>query len=120
MSGEASRSLEMLQTLTHNAVLEHRYDDAGFFLWSLCKEAVVAAGDRPSTEALREFDRLRRTATQYFAYHSIHTYTDEPFTALTPDAVFNISRFLLSSFLKVFVSPSNPAHHTGTSMSVFL
>ena len=27
-------------------------------------------------------------------------YTDEPFTALTPDAVFNIARFLLSWLLK--------------------
>ena len=69
-------------------------------MWNLAKEHLVAAGERPTTEALRDFERLRRTAGQYYGYHSIHKYTDEPFTALTPDAVFNTSRFLLSSLLK--------------------
>jgi intraflagellar transport protein 122 len=99
-AGMASKSLEMLRTLTHNAVLEHRYNDAGHYLWTLAKEMLATAPERPSSETLKEFDRCRRTAEQYYAYHSIHKYTDEPFTALTPDTVFNISRALLSQLLR--------------------
>jgi len=99
-AGQAGRSLELLRTLTHNAVLEHRYEAAGHYLWLLAKESLVAAGERPSAQALDDFFRQRRTADQYFSYQSIHKYTDEPFTALTPDTVFNISRFLLSWPLK--------------------
>jgi intraflagellar transport protein 122 len=99
-AGHASRSLEMLRTLTHNAVLEHRYNDAGQYLWSLAKETLATAPDRPSREVLEEFDRCRRTAEQYYAYHSVHKYTDEPFTALTPDTVFNIARTLLAQLLR--------------------
>lgn len=31
----------------------------------------------------------------YYAYHSIQRYTDEPFTSHLPEALFNISRYLL-------------------------
>lgn len=99
-AGQASKSLELLRTLTHNAVLEHRYNDAGHYLWTLAKETLATAPERPGREVLEEFDRCRRTAEQYYAYHSVHKYTDEPFTALTPDTVFNISRALLAQLLR--------------------
>jgi len=99
-AGDGERSLQMLRTLTHNAVLEHRYHDAGHYLWTLAQELLSTAPERPSQDALREFDKCRRTSEQYYAYHSIHKYTDEPFTALTPDTVFNISRTLLSQLLR--------------------
>ena len=99
-AGQASSSLELLRTLTHNAVLEHRYHDAGMNLWNLAKETLATAPDRVPPETMKEFERCRRTSEQYYAYHSIHKYTDEPFTALTPDTVFNISRALLSQLLR--------------------
>lgn len=49
---------------------------------------------------MEAFFKYRRMADQYYSYQSIHKYTDEPFTALTPDTVFNISRFLLSWLIK--------------------
>ena len=49
---------------------------------------------------MREFERCRRSADHYFAYHSIHKYTEEPFTALASDTVFNIARFLLCWLLR--------------------
>ena len=49
-------------TLTHNAVLEHRYNDAGHYLWTLAKELLATAPERPSQDTLKEFDRCRRTA----------------------------------------------------------
>jgi len=99
-AGQPSKALELLRTLTHNAVLEHRYEAAGKYLWLLARETLVCAGERPSHADLDAFFRARRTSDQYYAYQSIHKYTDEPFTALTPDTVFNISRFLLSWLLK--------------------
>ena len=136
-AGLASRSLELLRTLTHNAVLEHRYHDAGHHLWTLAKETLATAPEKMPPDVVKEFDRCRRTAEQYSACtcrismrwshkppllpvvrcsrqpafvgsvflsqppdHSIHKYTDEPFTALTPDTVFNISRALLAQLLR--------------------
>ena len=99
-AGQAERSLELLRTLTHNAVLEHRYHDAGHYLWTLAKETLATAPERIPPETIKEFERCRRTAEQYSAYHSIHKYTDEPFTALTPDTVFNIARALLAQLLR--------------------
>lgn len=49
---------------------------------------------------MEEFFKSRRTSDLYYSYQSIHKYTNEPFTTLSSDTVFNISRFLLSSLLK--------------------
>ena len=104
-AGQASKSLELLRTLTHNAVLEarvwrsssgpehcrccccsrpafdpprgqHRYNDAGHYLWTLAKETLATAPERPSKETLKEYEECRRTAEQYYGYHSIHKCTD--------------------------------------------
>ena len=101
-AGQSHKSLELLRTLTHNAVLEHRYNDAGQYLWNLAKETLATAPEngRIPAATLKEFDKCRRTAEQYYAYHSIHKYTDEPFTALTPDTVFNISRATITAFAR--------------------
>jgi len=99
-AGQSSKSLELLRTLTHNAVLENRYEAAGHYLWLLAKETLMAVGDRPTNQDVEAFFKYRRMADQYYSYQSIHKYTDEPFTALTPDTVFNISRFLLSWLIK--------------------
>jgi len=99
-AGQPGQCRKLLQSLAHNAVLEHRYHDAGRYLWTLAKEGIVSAGEVPTAADREEFERSRQRADYYFGYHSIHKYTDEPFTALTPDTVFNISRFLLSWLLK--------------------
>ena len=92
----------MLETLTHNAVVEHRFPDAAYYLHLLSTERLGLAcqSGPPSAAQLREYEASRRTAEQYFAYASVQKYTDEPFTALTPDTVFNIARYLLSWLLR--------------------
>ena len=93
--------MAMLRTLTHNAVVQRRYHDAAHHLWLLASEQLGSYGDEmPPRAAQKEFERCRRTSDQYFAYNSVHKYTDDPFTALTPDTVFNISRFLLNDLFK--------------------
>ena len=44
---------------------------------------------------LEKFHDYQRRGDMYFAYHSIQRYTDEPFTSHLPEALFNISRYLL-------------------------
>lgn len=41
----------------------------------------------------------------YFGYHNVFRYTDEPFTSLVPDALFNICRFLMSASMKSKEAP---------------
>ena len=79
----------MLETLTHNAVVEHRFPDAAYYLHLLATERLGFAcrAGPPSAAQLREYEASRRTAEQYYAYASVQKYTDEPFTALTPDTV---------------------------------
>lgn len=52
-AGQSSKSLELLRTLTHNAVLENRYEAAGHYLWLLAKETLMAVGERPTNQARR-------------------------------------------------------------------
>ena len=101
-AGQGEQSLRMLETLTHNAVVEHRFPDAAYYLHLLSTERLGLAcqSGPPSAAQLREYEASRRTAEQYFAYASVQKYTDEPFTALTADTVFNIARYLLSWLLR--------------------
>ena len=71
-AGQPGQCSKLLQSLAHNAVLEHRYHDAGRYLWTLAKEGLVAAGEVPSAAEREEFVRHRQRADYYFGYHSIH------------------------------------------------
>lgn len=101
-AGHGEQSLRMLETLTHNAVVEHRFPDAAYYLHLLATERLGFAcrSGPPSAAQLREYEASRLTAEQYYAYASVQKYTDEPFTALTPDTVFNIARYLLAWLLR--------------------
>lgn len=43
---------------------------------------------------LARFTSLRRLASIYYAYHTIHCYLREPFTSSPPMTLFNTSRFV--------------------------
>ena len=53
-----------------------------------------------SSEMLARFREHQRKASIYYAYHTIQRYTDEPFTSYMPEALFNISRYLLHELVK--------------------
>jgi hypothetical protein len=88
----------VLQALAHNAVLERRYADAGLQLWRLASATLLRQTSQlkdgaemgPARDA---FDKARRKADFYFAYSSIYKYTDEPFTALTPEVSVGLVRW---------------------------
>lgn len=96
-------SLQMIEKLTHNAVVERRFKDAANYFWRLALELVSVPPPKDLTpeEALRRNERLtenfwelRRRADIYYAYSYIHAYIQEPFTTLLPENVFNCALYL--------------------------
>ncbi|XP_069142693.1 intraflagellar transport protein 122 homolog isoform X2 [Argopecten irradians] len=98
-AGLQTEAVKVLEQLTHNAVLESRFNDAGYYFWKLSMQCLDIAKviDDPDKkeEMLNKFHDYQRKADMYYAYHSIQRYTDEPFTSHLPEALFNISRYLL-------------------------
>ena len=126
-AGRPDKSNRMLESLTHSAVVEMRYEDAAFYFWLLSKEyhtglreegvrgkrmsgahggagrtaaAHEGGGEHIMTPLYRmlqqKFRHCQLQAELYYAYGYIHQYVHEPFTPLQPEAVFNLSRFLVS------------------------
>lgn len=96
-AGLQTEAVKVLEQLTHNAVLESRFNDAGYYFWKLSIQCLDIAREEPDKreEMLEKFHDYQRRADMYYAYHSIQRYTDEPFTSHLPEALFNISRYLL-------------------------
>lgn len=96
-AGLQSEAVKVLEQLTHNAVIENRFNDAGYYFWKLSIQCLDIAKDEPEKkeEMLQKFNDFQRKADMYYAYHSIQRYTDEPFTSHLPEALFNIARYLL-------------------------
>ena len=61
------------------------------------KSKAVAAPVKTDASSvwLSKWDRYRLLSELYYAYHAIHRYTEEPFTSLTPDALFHSAQFIL-------------------------
>jgi len=83
-AGCPENSMKMLQQLTYNAVVEHRFVDASYYYHLL------------ANENWKEFDKYRRLSRLYYAYSSIYEYVDEPFTTYMPESLFNVARYLLN------------------------
>ena len=67
---------------------------------SISIQLFVSANDASTTnDMLRKFQEFQKKASIYYAYHTIQRYTDEPFTSYMPEALFNISRFLMHELL---------------------
>ena len=54
---------------------------------------------------LAKFYEFQTKANIYHAYHTIQRYTDEPFTSYMPEALFNISRYLMHELLNESAVP---------------
>ncbi|XP_052282617.1 intraflagellar transport protein 122 homolog isoform X3 [Dreissena polymorpha] len=96
-AGLQAEAVKVLEQLTHNAVIESRFNDAGYYFWKLSIQCLDIAREEPDKmeEMLPKFYDFQKKADMYYAYHSIQRYTDEPFTSHLPEALFNISRYLL-------------------------
>eukprot|EP00051_Salpingoeca_urceolata_P027998 m.484376 g.484376 ORF g.484376 m.484376 type:complete len:1206 (+) comp23337_c0_seq1:143-3760(+) len=108
-AGQEQKAIEVLEVLTHNAVLENRFDDAATYFWQLGQSAADALAAAASEDDISEssdpddvfqakMDDYLRKAELYHAYHGIQRYIDEPFTSHMPESLFNMARFLLQQF----------------------
>ena len=101
MAGRPDEAFRVLQELTHNAVNESRFDDASYYYWILAMQDLDMANQAEDpSELLEKFREHHNKSSIYYAYHTIQRYTDEPFTSYMPEALFNISRYLLHELNK--------------------
>uniref|UniRef100_A0A667Z4L2 Intraflagellar transport protein 122 homolog n=1 Tax=Myripristis murdjan TaxID=586833 RepID=A0A667Z4L2_9TELE len=98
-AGQETKAVKVLEQLTHNAVVESRFNDAGYYYWMLSMQCLDIS-DEQKHEMLKKFERFQRLAELYHVYHSIQRYTDEPFSSHVPETLFNICRFLLNNLTK--------------------
>ncbi|KAM9657208.1 intraflagellar transport protein 122 homolog isoform 1-T1 [Morphnus guianensis] len=101
-AGRQSEAVRVLEQLTHNAVVESRFNDAAYYYWMLSMQCLDIAqeNEQQKTEMLQKFHHFQHLAEVYHVYHSIQRYTEEPFSFHLPETLFNISRFLLHSLTK--------------------
>uniref|UniRef100_A0A8C4EM69 Intraflagellar transport protein 122 homolog n=1 Tax=Dicentrarchus labrax TaxID=13489 RepID=A0A8C4EM69_DICLA len=98
-AGRQNEAVKVLEQLTHNAVVENRFNDAGYYYWMLSMQCLDIARDQRE-EMLKKFERFQHLAELYHVYRSIQRYTDEPFSSHMPETLFNICRFLLNNLTK--------------------
>ncbi|XP_076122170.1 intraflagellar transport protein 122 homolog [Alosa pseudoharengus] len=101
-AGRQAEAVRVLEQLTHNAVVESRFNDASYYYWMLAMQCLDIARDNEDKkeEMLKKFHRFQMLAELYHVYHSIHRYTEDPFSSHMPETLFNISRFLLHHLTK--------------------
>ncbi|KAK2897463.1 intraflagellar transport protein 122 homolog [Channa argus] len=101
-AGKQNEAVKVLEQLTHNAVVENRFNDAAYYYWMLSMQCLDIAreSEEQRDEMLRKFERFQHLAELYHVYRSIQRYTDEPFSSHMPDTLFNICRFLLNNLTK--------------------
>ena len=70
-------AVKVLEQLTHNAVWESRFNDAGYYFWKLSMQCLELATEKPEKKAemLEKFHDYQRRAEMYYVYHSIQRYT---------------------------------------------
>ncbi|KAM6126231.1 intraflagellar transport protein 122 homolog isoform 2-T2 [Phoenicopterus ruber ruber] len=101
-AGRQSEAVRVLEQLTHNAVVESRFNDAAYYYWMLSMQCLDIAqeNEQQKSEMLQKFHHFQHLAEVYHVYHSVQRYTEEPFSFHLPETLFNISRFLLHSLTK--------------------
>jgi intraflagellar transport protein 122 len=98
-AGRSDQALAVLQQLAHNAVREDRFADASYYFWRLALQHVAAPRSEESpaarAAALAQYAACRARAELYYAFNPLHRSSTDPFTALMPEALFNMARYLL-------------------------
>ncbi|KDR19634.1 hypothetical protein L798_06155, partial [Zootermopsis nevadensis] len=97
-AGRPDEAFRVLHQLTLNAVSESRFQDAGYYHWVLARQCLDIANQNEDhrMEMINKFFEHEKYACIYYAYNTIQKYLDEPFTSYMPEALFNISRFLMN------------------------
>lgn len=96
---------KILEQLTHNAVLEKRFNDAAYYFYQLAMETLKEIQSPPASMTsqdralLERFSELYDKAEIYYAYDLIHGAVASPFKSTHISTLFNVSRFLLMRLL---------------------
>ncbi|KAK9970108.1 hypothetical protein ABG768_026076 [Culter alburnus] len=101
-AGRQAEAVRVLEQLTHNAVVESRFNDASYYYWMLSMQCLDIARDNTEKkeEMLKKFHSFQHLAELYHVYHSVHRYMSEPFSSNMPEILFNISRFLFHNLTR--------------------
>ncbi|XP_008412275.1 intraflagellar transport protein 122 homolog isoform X1 [Poecilia reticulata] len=101
-AGRQNEAVKVLGQLTHNAVVENRFNDAGYYYWMLSMQCLDIARENTEQrkEMLEKFESFQHLAELYYVYSSIQRYTDEPFSSHMPETIFSLCRFLLNNLTK--------------------
>ncbi|XP_057655488.1 intraflagellar transport protein 122 homolog isoform X2 [Diorhabda carinulata] len=97
-AGKSQEAFKVFIQLTDNAVSECRFQDASYYYWIMSRQYLdMSRENKEKTEQYLNYFRINeKLAEIYYAYNTIHKYLEEPFTSYMPEALFNISRFLLT------------------------
>jgi len=100
---QPEKSMKMLKQLAQSSLIEQRFEDAAYYLWLLSEEVLGMVNtpfedlSNKDMKTLKQFEHFRYLANQYFAYAVVHKTTDEPFSSLEPESVFNAARYLMNT-----------------------
>jgi len=100
-AGRPDQATYMLEQLTHNAVVENRFNDASYYFWILAKECFEEVTNPPHAltdqdqRMLERYHDMYSRAQIYYAYYFVYRCMDEPFRTVFPSTLLNIGRFLL-------------------------
>ena len=99
-AGQPMESIKMLETLIDNAINERRFHDASYYHYLLSNECWKAYDSKLDSEIINwvtKYFHHRRLSELYYAYEFIERYTNEPFTSILPEALFQTSQFVLNA-----------------------
>ena len=104
-AGHSEMATQMLEQLTHNAVMERRFQDAGYCYWLLSQEVASELPKDPRAllsdtdeVKLHRFHDFKERSEIYYAYDYIYRAMDEPFRSSLPGMLLNIGQFLLAKY----------------------
>lgn len=108
-AGLENKAEQVLEILAHNAVIENRFGDAGFYHYQLAQgcmqllNAPVEEGEAPVQDPVlsAKCAAFQRKADLYTAYSAIFRYIEDPFTSHVPEALLHNARFLLVNLAEV-------------------
>ncbi|XP_014652267.1 PREDICTED: intraflagellar transport protein 122 homolog isoform X4 [Ceratotherium simum simum] len=76
-AGRQGEAVRVLEQLSHNAVVENRFNDAAYYYWMLSMLCLNIAQDPAQKDVmLGKFHHFQHLAELYHGYHAIHRYTE--------------------------------------------
>uniref|UniRef100_A0A8I3QJR6 Intraflagellar transport protein 122 homolog n=2 Tax=Canis lupus familiaris TaxID=9615 RepID=A0A8I3QJR6_CANLF len=76
-AGRQREAVRVLEQLTHNAVVESRFNDAAYYYWMLSMQCLDIAQDPAQKDMmLDKFRHFQHLAELYHGYHAIQRYTE--------------------------------------------